>query len=59
MKEMENPKSLAERVARIEDRLGLLAASNSLTALSWMRWIPATVGIRSSGVSPGTDDELV
>ncbi len=45
MMEMENPKSLAERVARIEDRVGPIVASNSLTALSWMRWIPATVVI--------------
>ncbi|MEP7273170.1 MAG: AI-2E family transporter [Acidobacteriota bacterium] len=41
MRELENQKGLAERLSRIEERLGPVIATNSLTALSWMRWIPA------------------
>lgn len=43
MREFENLKSLAERVSRMEERLGSAVVSDSMTALSWMRWIPAVV----------------
>lgn len=42
MREIENSKSLAERVLELEGRVEK-AIAQPLTALSWMRWIPATV----------------
>ena len=43
MREMENLKTLAERVSRLEDRLDPRVEPGALSPISWMRWIPATL----------------
>ena len=43
MRELENLKSLAERVSRLEERLDPRMEPAALSPISWMRWIPAAL----------------
>jgi len=46
---MENLKSLAERISRLEDRLDPRVEPAAVSPISWMRWIPAALVVLVGG----------